>query len=447
MIPGILRLNSKIKYGLTSRNVPLYLFNPLDTSLKPCIVGSSSKDNTNVLALINVEKWEPEKLSRGNLIKIIGKCGDIQAEEEALLLQHSSNTWKGFRKETLNTPSNDSYKHIQGFTFNVDPPGCTDIDDAITIGDDGYIYIVIADVSCWMKWNQTIFSKAAMIGQTLYNNGKVVAPLLPIQEECSLTTGKLSRGIALKFQLKETITNISFEKVLVTNNKTFTYESIYNSPHKDLLKKLASHIAGYSIKDSHEWIEQLMKFYNMEVAKELINKKAGLLRIQPEPSIEKLSNYKDIVEVEFLANKSAIYSCATNPQKHWTLQTYYCHATSPIRRFADIINQMVLVNEQIPSVNIDDLNLLQKQAKQYERDLLFIQTLLGTDSRQVDGIVLNDHRIWVPKWKRIITCKNSFSSGKKGLLKYSLDMNQPTWKKRMVFRFEDIDFPAQQIPE
>jgi len=447
MIPGILRLNSKIKYGLTSRNVPLYLFNPLDTSLKPCIVGSSSKDNTNVLALINVEKWEPEKLSRGNLVRIIGKCGDIQAEEEALLIQHSSNIWKGFRKESLNTPLNETHEYIRGFTFNVDPPGCTDIDDVITIGDDGYIYIVIADVSCWMKWNHNLFEGAAKIGQTLYKNGKVVAPLLPIQEECSLTTGKLSRGIALKFRFEETISDISFQKVLVTNNKTFTYESIYNSSQKVLLKRLASHIAGYSVEDSHEWIEQLMKFYNLKVAKELIKKKDGLLRIQPEPCIEKLKEYKDFVGLEFLANKSAIYSCAKNPQKHWSLQTYYCHATSPIRRFADIVNQMVLVNEVVCEIDIDYLNFLQKQSKKYERDLLFVQQLLGTDSREVEGIVLNDHRILVPKWKQIVTCKNNSNPGKKGLLKYSLDMNQPTWKKRMVFRFGDTNYPEQQIPE
>lgn len=447
MIPGILRLNSKIKYGLTSRNVPLYLFNPLDTSLKPCIVGSSSNEKTNVLALIKVEKWEPEKLTRGNLVRIIGKCGDIEAEEEALLIQYSSNIWKNFRKESLNIPLYETHENIQGFTFNVDPLGCTDIDDAITIGDDGYIYIVIADVSSWMKWNHNLFEGAAKIGQTLYKNGKVIAPLLPIEEECSLSTGKLSRGIALKFRFDEKITDISFQKVLVTNNKTFTYESIYQSPHKDFLKKLASHIAGYSVEDSHEWIEQIMKFYNLRVAKELIKKKAGLLRIQPEPSIEKLREYKEFVELNFLANKSAVYSSATNPQKHWSLQEYYCHATSPIRRFADIVNQMVLVNEVVPEIDIEYLNFLQKQSKNYERDLLFIQQLLKTDSRQIEGIVLNDHRIWVAEWRRIISCKNSCNPGKKGLLKYSLDMNQPTWKKRMVFKFEDTNYPEQQSHE
>jgi exoribonuclease R len=95
MIPGILKLNSKTKYGLTSRNVPLYLFRPLDTLLQPCIVGCSSKNvSTNLLGLVNVEKWEDKKLSRGSLVKIIGECGNQEAEEEALLLKHSTTKWK-----------------------------------------------------------------------------------------------------------------------------------------------------------------------------------------------------------------------------------------------------------------------------------------------------------------------------------------------------------------
>ena len=104
MIPGILELNSKTKYGMSSRNVPSYLFRPLDTSLGLCIVGCSRKDTTsNVLALINVEHWS-EDLTKGNLTEIVGKCGDMKAEELALLYQYSVRPWKKF-KEPLIAPS------------------------------------------------------------------------------------------------------------------------------------------------------------------------------------------------------------------------------------------------------------------------------------------------------------------------------------------------------
>jgi exoribonuclease R len=436
MIPGILKLNSKTKYGLTSRNVPLYLFRPLDISLQPCIVGCSAKNmSTNVLGLVNVEKWEQNKLTRGQLVKIIGECGNQQAEEEALLLKHSKSKWK---KNLSSEPKQTSHRFVDGFTFNVDPPGCQDIDDAITIGEDGFIYIVIADVSAHIT--PDLFEKASKIGQTLYKNGVPIAPLLPIQEECSLNLCRKRKGIALKFKWEsDNVSNLTFEKVEIINQESFTYDSIYLSKYSSFLKELSKTVSGNYSEDSKEWIAEIMKFYNFEVAKQLLKNQKGLLRIQDPPSSEKLAMYSKIPDMEFMANKSASYACVTTEKTHWTLNNYYCHATSPIRRFADIVNQMALFDEAIPEFDIDLLNKLEKNSKMFERDMFFLQKLLGTSNRTVEGVVLNDHRVWVPEWKRIITCKNSFEKGTRGTLKYSLNMNEDSWKKRMVFRFEDTN--------
>lgn len=438
MIPGILKLNSKTKYGLTSRNVPLYLFRPLDTLLQPCIVGCSAKNlSTNLLGLVNVETWEKEKLTRGHLVKIIGECGNQQAEEEALLLKHTKTKWKK-SYQTKEPHKETTHRFVDGYTFNVDPPGCQDIDDAITIGEDGYIYIVIADVSAAMT--PELFEKASKIGQTLYKNGSVVSPLLPIQEECSLNLCRKRKAIALKFKWEnQKISNLRFEKVEVINQESFTYDSIYLSKYASFLKELSNTLSGKYSEDSKEWIASLMMFYNFEVAKQLLKNKRGLLRIQDKPSEAKLEMYAKIPDLTFMANKAASYACVSTQQTHWTLQTHYCHATSPIRRFADIVNQFALWNEDVPDFNIDLLNELEKEAKMFERDMFFLQTLLSSNSRQVQGVALNDHRIWVPEWRRIVTCKHSFEPGKKGMLYYSLNMNEDSWKKRMVFRFEDTN--------
>ena len=440
MIPGILRLNSKVKYGMTSRNVPIYLFNPLDRKYSACIVGCSQKDVTsNVLALVNVEQWETTKLTRGQLVKVIGKCGDQSAEEDALFYQYSAPNWKKFDRTTLNEPLFDNYETIHGYTFNVDPEGCVDIDDVITIGNDGYIYITIANVASWLHANPEVFKIAYRIGQTLYKNGKVVAPMLPIQYECSLLPDQVRYGLALKFKwINSTISDISFQKVQIVNNKSFTYESIYDSEHATLLKGLSSIIAGRTISDSHEWIEQLMLFYNCEAAKVLVENQSGLLRAQDEPDIEKLKKYSKLgADVEFLSNKSAYYTHASSKQTHWGLgKDYYCHATSPIRRFADVINQMTLCGYSLYTYDIGMLNERGKCAKKYERDMFFLFQVLNSEKREIEGITLNDHRVWVPDWRRIVTCKNTAVEGTVGTLKYSVDMDQPTWKKRMVFRFD-----------
>jgi exoribonuclease R len=440
MIPGILQLNSKTRYGLSSRKVPSYLFKPLNTTLPDCIVGSSSKDTTsNVLAIITVEQWETEKLTRGNLVRIIGKCGDLAAEEEAILYQYATPNRKK-DEITITPPSFDSHKLVLGHTFNVDPLGCTDIDDVITVGEDGFIYIVIADVGCWMKENPKLFDKAANIGQTFYNDGKIVVPLLPIQEECSMSVGKKRRAIALRFKWDgREISETSFEQVIVINNQTFTYENIYLSKYSSLLRELSSHLAKTEITDSHEWIAQLMIFYNCEVAKVLVSRQKGILRSQHAPDIEKLNQYVELgVDLKFLANKSAFYCNAFDPTVHWSLNKEYCHASSPIRRFADIVNQMVLMYDPT-DIDIDKLNTISHNAKKYERDVFFLNRLMKSSKRTISGVVLNERRIWIAEWKRIVTCETSVKPGTHGTLYYSVNMNQSTWKKRMVFRFEDTD--------
>ena len=100
---------------------------------------------------------------------------------------------------------------------------------------------------------------------------------------------------------------------------------------------------------------------------------------------------------------------------------------------------MVLRGDTIPIINIETLNKLGTNAKKYEREIFFLNKILTTKNRSVSGIILNDHRIWIPIWKRIITCKNDSVLGTHGTVKYSLDMDQHTWKRKMIFRFEDIN--------
>ncbi len=439
MIPGIIELTSRTIYGLTSRNVPIYRFKPLDTSLPDHIVGCSWKDKThNMLALV-----EPSTIPRTNLIRLLGPCGDIHAEREALLYQYRTHSWKKFDRTTILPPAVAQRKVLTGYTFNIDPVGCIDIDDVITIGDDGYMYITIADVASWMVTNPSIFQTASQLGQTLYRNGSVVAPLLPIEDQCSLLPGIQRSGVALKFKwTSNQIQEISFEHVILTNTESFSYEEAQTFPHAKLLTDIASYLASKDITDSHEWIEQLMIFYNCEVATRLVQKEKGLLRYQESADIDKIQYYHQFgIDVLFLANKAAKYIDAATPLPHWGLsKILYCHATSPIRRFADIVNQMVMCDYSIPDIHIDHLNTLQTQGKKYERENFFLDRILESTDRSVPGIVLTEHRVWVPSWKRIITCKNKVEPGTQGLLLYSLNMNQSTWKRRMVFKFVDTSY-------
>lgn len=438
MIPGILELTSRTKYGMTSRNVSLYLFRPLNQLLSPCIVGCSKRSTSNVLALVDVPNWDTTKLPRGHLNRILGNCGDFEAEEEALRYQYRRKSWD--KNVIVSIPNPQLGRHlIIGTSFNIDPPGCSDIDDVFTIGDDGYFYITIADVSEWMKENPDSLRKAQELSQTHYSiDGQIIQSMVPFEKECSLIPGVQRMGVSLRFQIQNsTIVNIEFLKTLITNNITYTYESVYQSEHASTLKDVVSTL-GCKGSDSHDWVAQLMIFYNTEAAKILKQKGQGILRTHSAPDVEKLETFKSFgVDVHFLAFKSAKYVTTSSDESHWGLNTdVYCHATSPIRRFADVVNQYVLKNETPPDVDIDLLNQREKELKQFARDSFFIRQLQGSN-RSVSALTLNDHRVWVPEWKRIVTCKNTYSGGTTGTLYFSLDMNQSTWKRRMVFRFED----------
>lgn len=432
MIPGILELTSRTLYGITSRGVNIYLFRPLNQKLGACVVGCSLKDRSqNILGLIDVEKWEEGKLSRGTLVRTIGKCGDFKAEKEALTYLCSKNVWKKF--VDINVP--EMRPVLEGHTFNVDPPNCKDIDDAITIQGD-YVYITIADVAEWMKVNPEIYAKAKNVCQTLYDNGVPIFPLLPIQEQCSLTPNEKRLGLSLKFKWNGSISEISFEETCLVNNESFTYESIYKSEHATKLQQIASYLAKRDVLDSHEWIQELMIFYNCEVAKLLKEKNKGIFRIQDKP--EKLEEYKLLgVDEKYFINKSALYS--EIPGLHYGIGELYCHSTSPIRRFVDIVNQMVIKNSEIPDYDLNHINQKSADFKKYEREVFFLDCV-QQNKRTVNAIILNDHRIWVPEWKRLITHKTTEAPGTRGSLTYSLIMNESTWKRRMLFRFDALKF-------
>jgi exoribonuclease R len=275
MIPGILELTSRTKYGMTSRNVPLYLFRPLNQKLGVCIVGCSKISTTNVLALVNVTKWEDTKLTRANLNRILGNCGDFKAEEDALKYQYQKEMWSPGITICIPNPQYERHK-ITGISFNIDPPGCRDIDDVFTIGSDGYFYITIADVSEWMKENPESLRKAQTIGQTQYSvDGHILQSMIPFEHYCSLFPGVERMGVSMRFRITDSqVTDVEFIKTRITNDVSYTYDSVYQSEHAGKLRYFVKAV-GCNSSDSHDWVAQLMIFYNTEAAKVLKKKRQG----------------------------------------------------------------------------------------------------------------------------------------------------------------------------
>jgi hypothetical protein len=436
-VAGVLQLTSKTRYGLTSRNVPMYLFSPLNTVFPQMIVASTHKDlKKNILAV--AEKMNDDPLPRGQLVDVIGTCGDPLAERKAIHVAYSPDYWTkipvteypSFNRPVLDVP-----------TINIDPEGCVDIDDCISIWktDEGItkVAITIADVAEWVRVN-TWMSHAQNIGQSLYDGGVPVRSMFPktLEEKMSLMPGEKRLGYTLFFDWSgDAIWNPHFKEVVIVNKKSYTYDNcrLATEIPMDTLRSICEHMAGRKpLLDPHDWVAELMIFYNKQMANSLTVIGKGLLRHHSAPSAEKLEKYERLgLNARMFAYASATYEHVCPEIMHWGFQTRYCHGSSPIRRWADVVNQMAMKGMEVPNAK-DDCNRLQKFAKKHARDLAFLD-ILQRRPEDVKGIVISPTRIWIPDWNRLITSPNTFPEGTQVNVTYFLDMQRPTWKQRLVF--------------
>jgi len=420
LIVGTLELASKSTYGLTKRGYPMYLFTPYNASYPHFIVGCSEKDTSvNRIVVIKFDNWS-NSYPRGLLERNLGISGEYHAEYNALIWQacpyhYPEYAYELKRKET-------SRQMVEGYTFNIDPEGCRDIDDVITfkkIEKGWLVTITISDVATYVEDGSAIDIMASLIGQTLYDQGIIIKPMLPpaYQYECSLAPLKTSYGISMQFEWNTHISNITWFESILTNNRSFTYEEFQRNPIYPL-QELASYLGGIQLEDSHQWIEQMMLFYNKEAGKMLKVANMGILRRHSAPNQERLERYKQFLpEFEHFAFNSAEYCLAEESSHHYGLNTdAYAHASSPIRRYADLVNQRVLklliqgsTEVYYVPLTMYEMKLREKAIKHFARDVDFLKAI--TSRTSFTGIImdtiLKENRIkvkiYIHEWKRMVS--------------------------------------------
>jgi exoribonuclease R len=475
---GVIHLQSKIKYGMTTRGYPIYLFEPLNKAYPLMIVGSSEKGvTTNMLGLAKFESWT-DKYPRANLTRIIGPCGDPAVEAESLLLRYSPWSYpKVFEISPKYSEALTSRPLCKGFTFNIDPPGCEDVDDVFTvemIDKDTYILTIsITDVATAIEEGTTLDLYAQKVGQSLYPPDTKPKHMLPP----SLGTKELSLGIAqtrncislgIRWSQLKGIIETTWAMAKIAVDKAYTYKEAQSEsrPEFQIMKSIVNDIAGKPITTSEEWVETLMIYYNKEAGKLLKTHGTGILRSHSAPDQEKLLQWVSIdPSLEKLAYSSATYCAPDTDTTHWGLGlTDYTHASSPLRRYADLYNQRCLI-EILEGINVNkrttnelcnELNLLGKAAKAFERNTFFLQALSTKGSAQgLEGRVLEIQeekqaiQLWVPTWNRLIRVKCAILNGsvipKDGdeaypiavgqviSLKFYVQYQNARWKDKIIF--------------
>ena len=497
---GVLELASKYRYGLTSRGTPLYLFCPYDEAAPQFIVGSNHRDlSVNQIAIIEApfpyEKLVAPAKPRGNLLHLIGPVGDFVCEQTALIYYYCPH------RAVLSLPapppsgpdtSRDTdrveiSKETGWHVFHVDPPGCRDIDDAIAFHPaTGRWAITIADVAAMVPIGCEADIRARALGATFYDTkGAVELPMLtPVisEDNASLLPGHRRRGVSLLWhpRTSEEFLHLAededpvFVSSWITVEHSFTYESFGTSSfaHETLgiscemgpvrqLDVSAFATTGQLPLDPHDWIAALMIRYNAAAARVLKNRGGGVLRAQPPAVAEKVAAWPPALR--HLASEAAVYiSAAEAATSSWHTGlglAAYTHASSPLRRYADLINQRVLVSKatdtsattaSIATTEVDHLNARAKANKRWGRDMTFLTHVTPGRVHEVDVVWLakeadhstggqadNAHwKVWVPAWQRTLGLRHTPSApgepGTAGRIAVYCDPTRRNWKRRVL---------------
>lgn len=443
-IVGVLELASKYRYGLTSRGVPIYLFRPYDEALPEFIVGCSERDTSvNQIALVEVatalaQEGATEK-PRGTLIRLFGPVGDYEAEKAALLQHYCP---ARYRKEPVpepNTADDENRQFIDAahgwIVLHVDPPGCRDIDDAIAYHHETNTWaVVIADAAAAVPAGSAVDDIARQIGQTFYSAcGTVVRPMLPpvlSEGSASLLPGQQRRGVAL-------IGN-TFAAVWVTVEHSFTYDSF---PQSDVAAML-----GLSEAEPHDWISKMMMGYNAAAGRLFKEYATGILRMQAPADAAAIATWASVSpELAHMANEAATYvnACEDANQRHAGLDLdAYAHASSPLRRYADLQNQRVLkvllkrggppADALLPA----HLNERQKAVRRWSRDQHFLDVVTPGQVHTIDVTWVDTERVWVPEWKRLLRLRhdvpNPPAPGTTDRIQIFCDPTRRNWQQRIL---------------
>ncbi len=312
----------------------------------------SAEAKSGYKALVEIIEWQdPKKNPEGEIIKIIGKKGDIDVEMESIVIERGFEIEfsKEVEKEAKEIKRNSQAildkekrkrKDLRNiFTFTIDPEDAKDFDDAVSfkkIDDNLYeIGIHIADVGFWVKERSFIDKEARKRSFSIYLVDRTI-PMLPeilSNDICSLNPGENKLAFSVIFQINKEgdLKKTKFARTIIKSNKRLSYEkaqklidskdsyelktlmSITQKLRKKRIKEGALDIGQEEVAieidksgrpinihvkkplETHHLIEELMVLANKETATILSKKKyLCLFRIHEKPdkdSIEDLYRF------------------------------------------------------------------------------------------------------------------------------------------------------------
>ncbi|CAR30579.1 exosome catalytic subunit DIS3 [Lachancea thermotolerans CBS 6340] len=215
-----------------------------------------AKELLNKRIVIAVDSWpDTYKYPLGHFVRELGEIESVQAETEALLLEHDVE-YRPFSKKVLDclpaegddwkapvdlsSPEAIAKDHLlpkrrdlrDKLICSIDPPGCVDIDDALHAkklpNGNWEVGVHIADVTHFVKANTPLDAEGASRGTSVYLVDKRIdmLPMLLGTNLCSLKPYVDRFAFSVLWELDENanIVNVDFTKSVIKSREAFSYE-------------------------------------------------------------------------------------------------------------------------------------------------------------------------------------------------------------------------------
>lgn len=240
---GSIDINSKI---IKDGDIEWIDFQPLDTRIPNISIHSyNMKELDGQRLVVCLDEW-PVNHSRpsGHLVKKLGLIGQRNVETEAILIEHDipyesfvesvlsclpASDWK---VDTSDNNRVDFRYSLNGIICSIDPPGCTDIDDALHArllsNNTIEVGVHIADVSHFVLPNTALDIEAAYRSTTVYlvNRRIDMLPELLGTNLCSLKqdVDRYAFSCIWTMDMEGNILSTKFIKSIIKSSASLTYE-------------------------------------------------------------------------------------------------------------------------------------------------------------------------------------------------------------------------------
>ena len=346
----------------------------------------------------------------------------------------------------INDPKRRDLTHLDLIT--IDSSSTMDYDDAISLEKNEHGYTVgihIIDVACFIKDNDIIDRNARMRGSSIYMPDYKI-PMLPLklsENFCSLKKGEIRPGISTIVKLNhffkiidyEVITSIikvhkqiTYKEANMLNGKDdliTTFHKIASTFRKKRFKSGAIHIMLPEItiwlKENKEIgifklngesparviVSEMMILANFLMAQFIAKHNVpAMFRTQAGPKLKLFNGIEPSLLLNWMQRKQlSSVIIEPEPKKHVGLGLeLYLTATSPIRRYYDLISQRqirsilgyeqgYLIKDvelmiQILNINIKNVNIIQSKRRKYWI-YKHLETIRGT---KLQALVLDSFR-------------------------------------------------------